>query len=211
MLTFAKWPGVFLAVSLALSLLFFSQLPQSMATHWNIQGQVDDTSPKIIGAFIAPFIMLLMITVLMFFISTDPKRKNFQLFPGELSIFLTGLFAFLTYLHIITLIWNVGATFNIIRALMPAFALLFYLISKVLTKTKPNWVLGIRTPWTLSDDKVWEETHRFGARVFGLISIISLIGFLYPAIAFMLFISSVMIASAVTFIYSYYRYRLRHA
>jgi uncharacterized membrane protein len=44
--------------------------------------------------------------------------------------------------------------------------ILFIVIGNYMGKIRPNWFMGIRTPWTLSSEEVWNKTHRFGGRVF---------------------------------------------
>jgi uncharacterized membrane protein len=39
-------------------------------------------------------------------------------------------------------------------------------IGNVLGKLRSNFFVGIRTPWTLSSEHVWDQTHRWAGRLF---------------------------------------------
>jgi uncharacterized membrane protein len=52
---------------------------------------------------------------------------------------------------------------------------LFIVIGNLLPRARPNWFVGIRTPWTLSSDRVWEKTHRFGGHVFVVVGILMIL------------------------------------
>ena len=79
------------------------------------------------------------------------------------------------YIYALTLLWNLGYTdFGMSRAMLPAMGLLFIFIGYMLRKAKRNFFIGIRTPWTLSSDKVWDETHRLGAILFMISGVLAL-------------------------------------
>lgn len=42
-------------------------------------------------------------------------------------------------------------------------ALFLAFLGKVMVNVKQNYFVGIRTPWTLSNEVVWDDTHRFAA------------------------------------------------
>lgn len=96
-----------------------------------------------------------------------------------------------------------------IRQLVPAaLGLLFIVIGNVLPRVRPNWMMGIRTPWTLSSDRVWERTHRVGYLMTGLGVLLVLAAALAPAAAtLILIVVGVVIVSFGTIIYSYLAWR----
>lgn len=73
-------------------------------------------------------------------------------------------------------------------------------------RTKRNWFVGVRTPWTLSNDEVWEKTNRLAGRLFQLAGLIALIGLLFPAYVVVLLIVPIVAASVFTVVYSYVLY-----
>jgi uncharacterized membrane protein len=97
--------------------------------------------------------------------------------------------------------------FNLVQFLTPAFALLFYYAGVLMSVAKRNWFVGIRTPWTLSSDRVWQKTHRLGAVLFKLVALISLLGILWPAMTIYLILFPVIITTIIVYIYSYLIFR----
>ena len=91
---------------------------------------------------------------------------------------------------------------------MPAMGLLFIFIGSMLRKAKRNFFIGIRTPWTLSSDKVWDETHRLGAVLFMISGVLAFIGaFFGGTTAFWLFFVPLMSSAIFLVIYSYVLYK----
>jgi uncharacterized membrane protein len=116
---------------------------------------------------------------------------------------------FMTYLHGLTLAWNLGFTgFHMSTALLPAMGLLFVLIGAMLTQAKRNFFIGIRTPWTLSSDRVWDKTHALGSKLFILSGILTFFGaFLGGMTAFLFVFVPLMATSLFLVVYSYFLYR----
>ena len=72
----------------------------------------------------------------------------------------------MSYIHLLTLLWNLGWIFDLVAWMSPAFAVLLFFAGVLMGKAQSNWFIGIRTPWTLSDNRVWEQTHRIGGIAF---------------------------------------------
>ncbi len=94
-------------------------------------------------------------------------------------MFFIALNVFFLYVYGLTLAWNLGNHFNLKQFLIPALALLIACIGVVLLNSKPNWFIGIRTPWTLSSETNWEKTHKLGAVLFELSALIMLLGVVF--------------------------------
>jgi len=114
---------------------------------------------------------------------------------------------FLFYLYILTILWNIGVRFNFVHLLVPIFSIFFYYCGILIQKAQRNWFIGIRTPWTLSNEEVWNKTHKIGGKLFKIAGIISLIGILLPEYALFFVICPVIIASLFPVIYSYFAYQ----
>ena len=93
------------------------------------------------------------------------------------------------------------------QMLAPAFGVLFYYVGILTQNAKRNWFIGIRTPWTLSNEEVWDKTHKFGSKLFKISGIIAFLGLILPDFAIWLMIVPVIITAACTVIYSYVEYR----
>jgi uncharacterized membrane protein len=119
------------------------------------------------------------------------------------------IIAFMLYIHGLTLVWSLGFTnFKMSAAMLPFMGVLFIAIGFLLRKAKRNFFIGIRTPWTLSSDTVWNKTHQLGATLFmasGALAIIG--GFFGGMIAFWFLFVPLMGSTLFLVIYSYVLYR----
>ena len=52
------------------------------------------------------------------------------------------------------------------RLIAVSLGLLFIVLGSCLDRVRPNWFVGIRTPWTLSSRLSWTKTHRVGGWLF---------------------------------------------
>jgi uncharacterized membrane protein len=117
--------------------------------------------------------------------------------------------AFMLYMYALTLRWNLGYTdFGMSKAMLPAMGILFFFIGYMLRKAKRNFFIGIRTPWTLSSDKVWDETHRVGSVLFMISGVFAIIGSLFGGMTAFWFLFVPIIGSTlITLVYSYVLYQ----
>jgi uncharacterized membrane protein len=190
-------------------LLLWNRLPEQMASHWNINDQVDGYMPRFWGVFMLPLISLGMFLLFLVIPSIDPLKANIAQFREAFNLFITLITGFMLYLYALTLLWSLGyTTFGMSRAMLPALGLLFIFIGTMLRKAKRNFFIGIRTPWTLSSDKVWDETHRLGAILFMISGVLAFIGaFFGGTTAFWLFFAPLMGSAIFLVIYSYILYK----
>ena len=100
-----------------------------------------------------------------------------------------------------------GQKFNMTSAIMPAIGILFYGIGVVLETTKRNWFIGIRTPWTLSSDAVWEKTHKLGSKLFKAIAIIAFLSLFFPGQLLLLVVGPALLVALYLVVYSYIEYK----
>ncbi|HEY5574036.1 MAG TPA: SdpI family protein [Anaerolineales bacterium] len=202
--------AILILIAALVGVLFYPQLPERMASHWNLNNQVDGYISRFWGAFLMPLISLGLLVLFMLIPQIDPLKTNIAQFRGYFNIFILLLIVFMVYLHALTLAWNLGYTgFNMGSALLPALGLFIFFMGFLLEKTKRNWFIGIRTPWTLSSDKVWDETHRLGATLFKISGLLAILGAFLPEIAFWLMFIPLIGSSLFLVVYSYLLYARR--
>ncbi|HSB02278.1 MAG TPA: SdpI family protein [Anaerolineales bacterium] len=197
-----------LAATLA-GLLLWNRLPQEMASHWDINDQVNGSMSRFWGIFLMPLITLGMLVLFLVVPSIDPLRANIAQFREVFNLFIVLIVAFMIYIYGLTLAWNLGYTnFNMSRAMLPAVGLLFIFIGFMLRQAKRNFFIGIRTPWTLSSDTVWNETHRLGAVLFMISGALAFLGGFFGGMAaFWLMFIPVIGSALFLVVYSYVLYR----
>ncbi|MDD1655410.1 MAG: SdpI family protein [Methanomicrobiales archaeon] len=196
-----------LVLIFAVSIILFPSLPKVMAIHWDMYGVANGYWPKPWALFFTPFLALGLTLFLLWIPRLDPLRENIETFRPAYEWFVAGFVAFFLYLHLLTLAWNLGFRFSLVQALCPAFAALYFGIGILIGRAKRNWFIGIRTPWTLSSDRVWERTHRRGALLFKLSGILALAGTFAGELAFFLILVPVLFSAIYTVAYSYREYQ----
>jgi len=190
-------------------ILLWNQLPEQMASHWNINDQVDGYMSKFWGVFLMPVISLAMFLLFLIIPSIDPLKANIAKFRETFNVFILLIFAFLIYLWKLSILRNLGYTnFKMSTSMLPALGLLFIFIGFMLRKAKRNFFIGIRTPWTLSSDNVWDETHRLGSILFMISGVLAIIGgFFSGTTAFWMLFAPLIGSTFFLLAYSYVLYQ----
>ena len=194
-------------ISFLVGLYFYPQLPDQMASHWNTKGEVDGHMTKFWGTFLMPLMMIFMLFLFLFIPKIDPLKKNIERFRKYFDGFILVFLLFFLYIYLLTLFYNIGYRFNMGQLMLPAMGFLLYYCGILIKNAKRNWFIGIRTPWTLSSDRVWDKTHRLGAILYKIAGIIALVGILFPNyILWILFVPLIGFSIFLIF-YSYFEYK----
>jgi len=190
-------------------LLLWSRLPDQMASHWNANDQVDGYISRFWGVFLMPLVTLGLFLLFMLIPNIDPLKANIAKFRDVFNVFIACIVGFMLYIHALTLLWSLGYTsFGMSRAMLPALGLLLILIGNVMRQAKRNWFIGIRTPWTLSSDTVWDKTHQLGAILFMISGALALLGGFFGGMtALWFFFVPLMSSTVFLLIYSYILYQ----
>jgi len=197
-------------ISFAIGIYLYTQVPESLASHWNEKGQVNAYMPKFWGLFLMPIISVALFLLFIAIPKIDPLKQNIAKFRKHFDRFVILVMLFLFYIYLLTIFWNLGFSFNLIRALVPAFAILIYYVGVLLENTKRNWFIGIRTPWTMSSDKVWEKTHKLGGKLFKITGGVSLFGIVFAGFAFYLIVLLIFAVVIYVVAYSYFEFKKQY-
>ncbi len=187
---------------------FYSRMPEQMVSGWDYLGRPNRYLPRFWGLFLMPLINLLMVGLFSLIPQIDPLKENVKKFQAYFDVFIISILLFLFYLQGLVLAWNLGYRFNMVYLMILPFVILFWIIGVLLEKSRRNWFIGVRTPWTISSDLVWRKTNRLGGKLFKASSLITLIGFLLPDFAFLLVVIPSFLATVFAVVYSYFVYRV---
>jgi uncharacterized membrane protein len=201
LLTLAAW---------ALAAWLYPSLPQRVPTHWNIEGKVDGWGDKSWATFLVPAMMIAFLVLFAFLPALSPKHFEVDSFRSTYLYILVLLTALFFYMNGVILLatWQEvreGPKFmDIGRALIGGMFLFFALLGNVMGKVRKNFYIGIRVPWTLASDRVWNDTHRLAAWVMvsvGVIGFLLVIAGASPIVAIGLLIGSMLIPVVYSFIH----------
>jgi uncharacterized membrane protein len=194
-------------VSILASIYAYPRVPEQMASHWNAAGQINGYMPRLVGLALMPVISIGAFLLFLVIPRIDPLRRNIAKFRKYFDGFIVLMMLFLLYLHGILILANIGFTFNMIQVIAPALGVVFYYCGVLIGHAKKNWSIGIRTPWTLSSERVWNETHKRGSKLFKAAGIIAFLGIVLPDYAIIFVLAPVIASIVYTFVYSYVLYQ----
>ncbi len=187
----------------------WNKLPDRVPTHFTVEGVPNDWSDKS-TLFILPGIVGLGIYLLMLFIPRlDPKKKIKEM-GGKYYTLRLMLGLFISLILVYALYLSSVGTFKNSHWLFALIGAFFAMLGKYFQTIRPNYFIGIRTPWTLENENVWKKTHRLGGQLWmagGII--IAIFSFLmYNSQSFMfLFLITITIMVLIPIVYSYLLYQ----
>lgn len=194
-------------LSFLIGIFSYQYLPDKIASHWDSQGNVNGYIQKFWGIFLLPIISISLFLLFYFLPKIDHLKENYKKFKSYYDSFILIIILFMFYIYILTLIWNFGVQFNMNLSLIPALGFLFIYIGIILKKIKRNWFIGIRTPWTITSNKVWDKTHKLGSKLFILSGIITLLGIFFSDYMIWFILVPVILSSIISIIYSYLEFK----
>ena len=184
----------------------WNNLPETVPMHWNASGEVDRWGKKIEILF--PLIILSGVGYFIFsLIQTLDPKGNLEKMGNKLqnlryiiSIFLTLIGLFIVY-SLQTQNSNPKLIFAII-------GLLFAFLGNYFKTIKPNYFIGIKTPWTLENEEVWKKTHIIGGKLWFVGGLLMALTFLLPnEMQLYTFLGITAVITIVPIVYSYLEFK----
>ena len=189
-------------------LIALPHLPATMPIHWGANGEADGFATKINAMILTVGIMVLIYFVIAFVPRIDPRKENYKYFSKTYNILLNAVLLLFFFVNMSTILQGLG--YNVpMSYIAPIMAgLVFIIIGNYLQRVRSNYFMGIRTPWTLSNENVWKKTHRLSGKIFfigGLLILIS--AFLPDGYKSVIMWGSIVLCVAIPYLYSYLAYK----
>ena len=160
---------------LVLTALAYPHVSDVVATHWNMNNQPNGYSHKWALFLISPGLMLGIMLLMRALPWLSPKNFEVDTFRATYLRIMVMILAVIAYMHCVMLWVNLGHSMDIGRTVVGGVCLLFALLGNLLGKLRRNFYLGIKTPWALANERVWNATHRFGAKAFVVAGLVGLL------------------------------------
>jgi len=203
-----EWIGLLLIIAtFVVGIIVYPSLPEQVPSHWNIRGEVDDYSSRFWGAFGIPLLNLGLFCLMWVLPLIDPRRQNYRHFSRGYRIFRLAMVLFLTILYGVIISVALGYAVPVNKVVLLCVSLLLLVIGNFMSTFRHNYFVGIKTPWTLASEEVWQKTHRLGAKLFVALGILGIIAAFGPPFLNYVFFAGIMVAVFVPFVYSYLLYR----
>jgi uncharacterized membrane protein len=193
------WAGVLWANS--------SEL-QVIPIRWDAQGQVTAYGGRFQALLIVPLVALATYLLLRFAPLVDPLRANYRLFGDAYAILRLAIVAALGAMGAVIFLSASGLPVDATAATKAVLGVLFTVMGALMGKIRPNWFIGIRTPWTMTSKTSWVRTHRLAGYVFLAIGLAFLASIPFrTTVAITLIVAFAVAASIGLVVYSYLVWR----
>jgi len=197
--------GIVLLTAVA-SALAYPEMPAEMVTHWGTDGP-NGSMDRAVALAGLPAVALAMLALFELLPRIDPLGESITDLGEYYDLLVVTVVGLLGYVHGVVIAWNLGYEFAVMQATAPAVAVVYFVAGVVVGRVEKNWFVGIRTPWTLSSERVWKRTHERGAPLFKLSGVVALGAVALPEYAMGFLVGPVAASALYLTVYSYLAYR----
>ncbi len=207
-----QWISIGLIVAvIAVTAAMYGSLPERIPMHWNIKGEIDGWASKPWGASFVPLLMIGLFLMFRALPWLSPKQFTLDSFRSTFDFIVLIFLVFCAYMQGVTLWAAIKGQFDASRVIVGGVCLLFVTLGNVLGKVRRNFWVGVRTPWTIASDRVWNATHRLSAKLFvgaGVLGLLVTVSGLPQLPSFVVMFSGIMLAALFPVGYSLYLYKV---
>jgi uncharacterized membrane protein len=194
-------------LTLAITVLSYPSLPDRIPSHWDINGEVNGYMAKPWGVLIVPLVMVPLTALLFLLPRIDPLRENYAKFRQYYEGFILVFVAFLFIVQLQIILWGLGYPVSPTLLFPLIVGGLFIYLGFLVEHAEQNWFVGIRTPWTLSSERVWKRTHARGGILFKIAGILAIAGALFGTYSLWFILVPVLAVSLYLVVYSYLEFQ----
>jgi len=203
-----KWyPALLIVIMAIASVIAYPRLPERVPIHWDLHGQTNRWQSRGHAVLFLPIAAVVLWGVLRALPSIDPRRANYSKFLPTYEFMVGATLTVIALIHLAVLASGIGMPIAIHRVIPIALGIILVAIGNQLPRARSNWWFGIRNPWTLSNDRVWERTHRVGGYLMMAAGVVMIVGSLLWVRAGPLVIACVAAWAIGSMIYSYVAWR----
>ena len=197
-------------VQILVSIVTYPFLPDSVPSHWDASDQVNGYLPKLVNALIYPLISIGIYILVRVLMTVGPRlgyQNQSKASTGVVNLILDGILLFMLIVQLTTTAVALGVPIDLTFVICLSLSVLFIFLGNYMGKLRRNFWAGIRTPWTLTSDVVWERTHRLGGWLFVLTGLLGVVMSFIPALRLWGLTVVILIVVVVLVVYSYVIYQ----
>lgn len=195
--------SVLTLVPIAVGLILWDRLPETMVTHWGVGNVPNGFSSKPMAVVGLPAFCLIIHWIGLFATKIDPKNKNINPTLFELVLWICPILSIV--MSSATYSYALGNKINVQAVVMIILGVGFVAIGNFLPKCRQSHTMGIKLPWTLNDEENWNKTHRISGKLWVAGGII-MIATSFTANEFVMIVVILLLVIIPT-VYSYMLYR----
>ncbi len=200
---------VIIVMQILVAVVTYPFMPPMVPSHWDAAGNVNGYTPRLLNAILLPGISISIYLLLRILTSVSPRLGNQSQRSNKnlINLFLVAILLFMFIVQMAATAIALGAHIDITIIISLALSLLFIFLGNFLGKLRRNFWGGIRTPWTITNETVWERTHRLAGILLVLGGLLGIVVSFIPFIRLYGVIVIVLAASFIPAIYSYVVYQ----
>lgn len=186
----------------------WNQLPEQVPMHWNFKGQIDRYGEKI-ELLLLPFLLPVLVYLIFLIVpKIDPKNKLNKM-GNKLQTLKVLMTTFMSMLALFLIYSAKNESFANPNYIVLSIGVLYIILGNYFKTIKPNYFIGIRTPWTLENESVWKKTHHLSGKMWfagGIIVVLSSL-LLNRQPNFIIFLIITGIITIIPVVYSYLKFQ----
>lgn len=202
--------SIIILLPMLIGLILWGKLPDKLPTHWNAEGIVDGWSSKGFAVFGLPIFLFAVHWICLLATNADPKKQN------HTDKILSIVFWICPVISVLggVLIYGtaLGMQFKVDKIMLILMGIMFIIVGNYLPKCKQNYTMGIKIPWTLSDEENWNCTHRMSGKLWVISGFIIMLCMLLPAEAtsiVLIFVLTVTVIIPMVYSYLFYKKKMK--
>lgn len=198
--------SIIIILPILVGLILWNKLPDKLPTRWNAEGVVIGWSSKAFAVFGLPGFLFAVHWVCVLASSADPKKQNIE---GKVLNIVFWICPIISVLGAILIYGTaLGMEFKVDKIMLALMGIMFIVIGNYLPKCKQSYTVGIKLPWTLSDEENWNRTHRLGGKLWVASGFIMILCMFLPTIAMSVVLIIILFSAIIVpTVYSYRLYK----
>jgi len=147
------------------TLYYWPQLPARIPVHWNFAGEVDGYGSRETMLWMGPGVMIIALAIGIAMPWLSPRGFDVGRFEPAFNYIITLVVGLFAYIYAIQLAAILTGEMSVAHMMLAGLCVMMVLLGNQLAKVKRNFFIGVRTPWTLANERVWYATHRLSAKL----------------------------------------------
>jgi uncharacterized membrane protein len=197
---------VFVAIAAGAAIWLYPRLPAQVPIHWDMSGQANGYAPRFWGAAMWPLLIFGLAVLTVALPAISPRRFEIKPFAGIYGALMLVIQGVMLVIGMTALLVGAGFALPLSTIVPLAIGVLLMVLGNYMGKLRKNFFIGIRTPWTLASDAVWERTHRLASWVFVLAGVAMVIATLAHAMPGWV-LAMIVAVLLIPYVYSFFIYR----
>lgn len=205
--------AILIAAMIGVSIYGWSAIPADtmIARHWSLSGEADGYSPRDHVLIGLPLLGMAFTALFLLIPKIDPRTEHVRQSRGLLHVGWLGTLGLLLVVHYSVIAGAIkgGDSQPMPGLTLYGLCLLIVLMGNYTAKSRSNFFLGVRTPWTLSSEHAWAVANRTAGWLFVLTGLAAAAAgtLLDPSYGYKVFLAGVLSAALISVVVSYFAWR----